>query len=82
MPLADSAFDQVLSILREEVGDAAARRVAVRLCAAFAGDRVYFPIRLKLEPVTVEPTDVPRTVQQKTGVSRTTAWRMVKKFRI
>ena len=80
--MADSAFEQIISIIRAECGEEPSRRAILRLVDALGGERVYVPVRVRLEPVVIDPQDVPRTVQVKEKVSRSTAWRWTKKFRI
>ena len=65
-------------IIREECGDHAPR-VLSRIRIICGGMRLYVPAK---QPMEVTQKDTPKTLQAKYGVSRSTAYNWLNKYRL
>lgn len=79
--MANSAFDEVVEVLKSELDEQTVYRVLACLVKTCGGERVYIPVKFD-SPKPIAPTDTPKTVQQRLGCSRRTAYNKLAKFRI
>ena len=79
--MANSVFDELFDALKVEIGESIACDVIACIVKTCGGERVYVPMKFEIEK-KVLPTDTPKTVQQKLGCSKRTAYRKLGRFRI
>lgn len=72
-------YSDLVEILEAEIGHDLALRACEALCRAAAGESLYIPRRAE-RPVIL-PTDTPKSVQQRYGVSRATSHNWVNRWR-
>jgi hypothetical protein len=65
-------------VLHRDLGPELAARVILTLVRAAHGETIYVGARIRPE---VGPTDTPRSLQQRWGVSRPTAYRWLSRYR-
>lgn len=79
--MANSAFDEVVEVLKAELDEQTVYRVLTCLVKTCGGERVYIPVKFD-SPKPIAPTDTPKTVQQRLNVSRSTSYRLLNRHRI
>lgn len=72
-------FCDLADLLRRELGRDQAERVCTLICREASGEKIYVPQRTDRPQVL--PTDTPKTVQRRHGVSRSTAYNWVSSWR-
>jgi hypothetical protein len=72
-------FSELSEILIHELGPDLGARVAAVICRCAAGETLYIPERPG--PPEILPTDTPRRVAERYGVSRRTASNWVNRWR-
>ena len=79
--MANSAFDTMIEALKNELDEGTVHKVLSCLVRTCGGERIYIPVKVA-EPEPVLPTDTPKTIQQRLGVSRRSSYRMLNRHRI
>lgn len=79
--MANSAFDEVVEVLKAELDEQTVYRVLACLVKTCGGERVYIPVKFD-SPKPIAATDTPKTVQQRLNVSRSTSYRLLNRHRI
>jgi len=72
-------FADLADLIRRELPHEQAERLCRAICREAAGEQIYIPARHG-EP-EILPSDTPKTVQKRYGVSRQTAYNWVNKWR-
>ncbi len=74
-----SAWDEVVAILCDECGKVVAEKVVLRVRKMYGGNSIYIPSKPTPQ---VEPVDTPTSLRKKHGISRSTAYNWLNKYRI
>ena len=72
-------FAELADIITARAGAEIGHQIAQDICRQAAGEYVYIPAKHGAPEIL--PTDTPRSVQRRYGVSRSTAYSWVKRWR-